>query len=181
VAIPAAPPSPPSDSWFNRGYLRVAASPAGHWFVKNVSRRVDPLLLRVSRGRLSTIVLRPLVLLTTRGARTGERRTTPLVYFNEGDRVVLMASNYGGRNHPAWYYNIRANPEVTLSAGGHEGRYLAEQATGEERERLWGLAKQIARNYGQYEQKASNRQIAVFVLTPVGAEGGADDGRSAGR
>ncbi len=166
MPIPAAPPTP-ARSRFGRAYLAVAATPAGHWFFKHVSRRVDPVLLRASGGRLSTIVIRPLVLLNTRGARTGEPRTTPLVYFNDGDRVVVMASNFGGRNHPAWYHNVRANPEVTLSAGGHEGRYVGAEAVGPERERLWAIAKALARNYGQYEKMASEREIAVFVFTAV--------------
>jgi deazaflavin-dependent oxidoreductase (nitroreductase family) len=137
--------------------------------VRNISRRLDPVLLRASGGRLSTIAVYPVLTLTARGARSGVPRSTPLVYFTDGDRVVLMASNYGGARHPAWCHNVRANPDVTLSADGHEGRYLGREVTGEERRRLWELAKQMARNYGQYEQMTGGREIPVFVFTPVGA------------
>jgi len=151
-----------------RGYAAFGASPAGHWFVRNISRRLDPFLLRVSGGRLSTIAVYPVLTLTARGARSGAPRSAPLVYFTEGDQVVLMASNYGGNRHPAWCHNVRAHPEVTLSANGEEGRYIGRETTGEERERLWELAKQMARNYGQYEQMTAGREIPVFVFTPVG-------------
>jgi deazaflavin-dependent oxidoreductase (nitroreductase family) len=130
---PAAPPSLSA-----RVIEPIALTKAGTWFLKNVSRRVDPALVRLSRGRVSTIVFTPVALLTTTGARSGLARTTPLLYFTDRDRVVLMASNYGGSKHPAWYHNVRSNPEVTLLAGGHVGRYRGRETTGEERERLWG-------------------------------------------
>lgn len=137
--------------------------------MRNISRRLDPFLLRVSGGRLSTIAVYPVLTLTARGARSGIPRSTPLVYFTDGDRVVLMASNYGGERHPAWCHNVRANPDVTLSADGHEGRYMGRETSGEERQRLWEIAKQMARNYRQYEQMTAGREIPVFVFTPVGA------------
>jgi deazaflavin-dependent oxidoreductase (nitroreductase family) len=140
---------------------------AGTWYVRNISPRVDPPLHRLSRGRLSSIVATPVVMLTAKGARTGRPRTTPLIYFSDGDDVVLMASNYGGTRHPAWYHNVVANPEVTLSAGGHSGRYRARETTGAERERLWALARRFAATYGRYEQTAGDRQIPVLVLSPL--------------
>ena len=82
------------------------------------------------------------VLLTSKGAKSGVQRTTPLIYFTDGDRVVLIASNYGGTRHPAWYYNVKADPAVTLLGGGFEGKFTGEEATGAERQRLWALAKQ---------------------------------------
>jgi deazaflavin-dependent oxidoreductase (nitroreductase family) len=166
MPIPPVAPARPR-SLLGRGYAAFGASRFGHLFVRSVSRRVDPLLLRISRGRLSTIGVYPVMLLTARGAVSSTARTTPLLYFSDGDRVVAMASNYGRSRHPSWYYNVRANPEVTLSAGGYEGRYLAREATGEDRERLWELAKRMAKNYGQYEHMAGERQIPVFVFTAL--------------
>jgi deazaflavin-dependent oxidoreductase (nitroreductase family) len=166
MTIPRVAPDPPR-SRLGRAYAALGAGPVGHWFVKSVSRHVDPLLLRVSGGRLSTVGVYPVMLLTARGARSSRARTTPLLYFSDGDRVVAMASNYGQSGHPSWYYNVRANPEVTLTAGGCEGRYLGRETAGEERERLWSLAKQMARNYGQYERTSGGRQIPVFVFTAL--------------
>jgi deazaflavin-dependent oxidoreductase (nitroreductase family) len=68
----------------------------------------------------------PLVLLTHKRAKSGGERTTPLIYFTDGDRVILIASNYGGTRHPSWYHNVKANPTVTLAAGGFEGRFVGE-------------------------------------------------------
>jgi deazaflavin-dependent oxidoreductase (nitroreductase family) len=166
VPVPSASPTRPR-SGLAGAYAAFGASPAGRWFAKHVSCRVDPFLLRISRGRFSTVSVYPVVLLTARGARSGEPRTTPLLYFTDGDRVVLIASNYGGTKHPAWCHNVRANPEVTLSAGGHTGRYRGTEVTGAERDRLWGLAKQMAENYGQYEQMTAGRQIPLFVFVPA--------------
>jgi deazaflavin-dependent oxidoreductase (nitroreductase family) len=159
---PAAPPS-----LLERVITPLALTKAGTWFLKNVSRRIDPALVKLSRGRVSTIGFTPVVLLTTTGARSGLARTTPLLYFTDGDRAVLMASNYGRTKHPAWYHNVRANPEVMLLAGGHQGRYRGQVTTGEERERLWGLAQQLTRGYTQYEGTTQGREIQVLVFTPV--------------
>jgi deazaflavin-dependent oxidoreductase (nitroreductase family) len=166
MPIPPFAPARPR-SYLGRAYAAFGASPFGHWFVKSVSRHVDPQLLRASGGRLSTVGVYPVMLLTARGARSSRARTTPLLYFSDGNRIVAMASNYGQAGHPSWYYNVRANPEVTLSAGGCEGRYLGREATGDERERLWSLAKQMAKNYGQYERTAGGRQIPVFLFTAL--------------
>jgi deazaflavin-dependent oxidoreductase (nitroreductase family) len=94
----------------------------------------------LSRGRISTIAVTPVVLLTHTGARSGTRRTTPLIYFTDHDRVILIASNYGSSHHPAWYHNVKANPEVTLSARGFQGPFIGTEVTGAERDRLWALA-----------------------------------------
>lgn len=140
---------------------------AGTWTLKHVSRHIDPTLMRLSRGRVSTVMVRPAVLLTTTGAKTGLERTVALLYFTDRGRVVLMASNFGGTKHPAWYRNVTANPEVTLSAGGHRGRFVAEEAVGDEHERLWSLAKEFTRGYAAYEQTTEGREIPVILFTPV--------------
>jgi deazaflavin-dependent oxidoreductase (nitroreductase family) len=166
VPLPRVDPTA-EPSAFKRAIVAASMTDAGTWYVRHVSPRVDPPLHRLSGGRLSSIMATPVAMLTARGARSGRPRTTPLLYFNDGDDVVLMASNYGSTRHPAWYHNVIANPEVTLSAGGDGGRYRAREATGEERERLWRLAVRFARTYGRYEQRAGERRIPVLVLTPV--------------
>lgn len=153
-----------------RAWLAFGRTRAGALYVKRVSPRLDPVLLRATRGRVSSIMVLPLVLLHSTGARSGAPRVTPLVYFTDGDRVVLMASNYGGERAPAWYHNVRAHPEVVLEAGGVRARYRGEEATGEERDRLWELAKRVTRNYEDYERRTAGvRRIPVMVFTPVDA------------
>ena len=149
-----------------RVVVKVAMSPGGQWFLRHLSPRVDPRLMRLTRGRMSSMGIFPRsVLLTSKGAKSGVQRTTPLIYFTDGDRVVLVASNYGGTRHPAWYYNVKANPEVTILGGGFEGRFAGEEVTGTERERLWALAKQWNPGYEQYESSAGDRQIPLLVFT----------------
>jgi deazaflavin-dependent oxidoreductase (nitroreductase family) len=166
MPVPAVDPEAP---WgpAKRVVANFAVSRAGFLYLRHISRHVDPFLHRISGGRVSTVIATPVVLLTTTGAKSGLSRTTALVYFTDADRVVLMASNYGAKRHPAWYHNLKANPEAELSARGYKGAYTATEATGAERERLWALAKGFVKNYGAYETTAGERQIPVMVLSPA--------------
>jgi len=82
-----------------------------------------------------------------------------------------MASNYGRERHPNWLYNVKANPEVEVVAAGRSGRYKAQITTGEDRERLWGLAKALTKTYADYEERAAHRTIQVVRLSPLDASG----------
>jgi deazaflavin-dependent oxidoreductase (nitroreductase family) len=149
-----------------RAAVSFVRSPAGRWFGINVSSRVDPWLLRASRGRISTFAMAPVVALTVPGRRSGEPRTTPLLYFTHGDEVVLIASSFGREQHPAWYHNVMAHPEVTLTAKGRTGRYVAREVQGEERDRLYALAEQLYAGYADYVVRAAQagRTIPVVAL-----------------
>jgi deazaflavin-dependent oxidoreductase (nitroreductase family) len=108
-----------------------ALSGPGTWFYSQVAARIDPWLARATRGRLtSPLGLLPVVLLTARGARSGLERTVALVYFTEGEDVILMASSFGRPKFPAWYHNLKANPEVRLEAMGRQGSYVAREVEG---------------------------------------------------
>lgn len=146
-----------------------AASRPGGWFFVNVGNRIDPVLLRLSRGHLSVAVGQPVLLLTARGAKSGKTRATPLVYVTDGDNVVLIASNAGSSRHPAWYHNVRANPGVELLLPGRSGEYVAREAEGEERRRLWELANDLYAGYDVYQDRAGARPIPVIVLEPARA------------
>jgi hypothetical protein len=96
--------SPVADNFAKRVIGQFAFSPAGQWSLRNISPFVDPMLIRLTRGRVSSIGPWPrFVLLTHIAAKSGIKRTTPLLYFTDGDRVILIAPNYGGTRHPAWY------------------------------------------------------------------------------
>lgn len=151
-----------------RPVMRFGLSSMGQAYLKHISPRVDPPLTRWTRGRISSLLIVPPVLLKTVGAKSGEPRITPLTYFTDGDRVVLIASNYGGRRNPGWYHNVKAKPEVTLQAGGVEGRYRGTEVTGSERDHLYALAKQHSANYAKYERMTVGvREIPVLVFAPV--------------
>jgi deazaflavin-dependent oxidoreductase (nitroreductase family) len=79
-----------------------------------------------------------------------------------------MASNYGREHHPGWYHNVKANPEVEVRAAGRRGPYRAQIAAGEDRERLWELAKTLTKTYADYEERAAGRTIQVVRLSPAG-------------
>lgn len=136
------------------------------WYLVNVGNKVDPVLMRATGGRVKSTLHAPTVVLTHAGARSGVARRTPLAYFTDGDDVILIASRGGHRNHPAWYHNVLANPEVELWSKGEGGTYVARQADGEERERLWELATTFYPGFADYQERAGDRQIPVIVCSP---------------
>ncbi|MEU8245344.1 nitroreductase family deazaflavin-dependent oxidoreductase [Nonomuraea sp. NPDC048916] len=105
----------------------------------------------------------PLVLLTTKGARSGRPTTTPVMYLRDDDRVVVIASNAGADNNPAWYHNLRANPEVTAEIGTETFEAEAVVIEGEERDRLYARMVEIAPGFAEYEAK-TDRRIPVVAL-----------------
>jgi deazaflavin-dependent oxidoreductase (nitroreductase family) len=168
-AIPAVDPNKAQNTELKRRVTAFALTKAGTWFSSQVGARIDPWLLRATRGRADhTLGQIPVVLVTVRGARTGKERTVPLLYFSDGEDVILIASSYGRPKFPAWYYNLKANPDVTLEARGRTARYVAHEAEGEDRDRLFELAKLVYRGYNQYEQRTAGiRRIPVMRLSPV--------------
>ena len=119
---------------------------------------------RASRGASTdSFAGRPLLLLTTTGAKSGQQRTTPLVYTRDGDRYVIIASKAGAPSHPAWYHNIVATPDVTLEVGPERFTASASVAAGGERDRLYAEQARLMPNFDEY-QKATSRQIPVVAL-----------------
>ncbi len=105
-----------------------------------------------------------LVLLTTVGAKSGQRRTTPMMFHRDGDRLIVMASNAGAPKAPDWYRNLEANPRVTVEVGDETYDAVATTAEGDERERLWGTVTQNYPFFADHQEKAG-RTIPVVVLT----------------
>ena len=103
------------------------------------------------------------LLLTTTGRKTGELRTTPLIYAEDGDRYVIVASKGGAPEHPGWYRNLDKSPQVELQVKDDVFPARARTAEGEERERLWQLVNQQWPDYENYQTK-TDREIPVVVL-----------------
>jgi deazaflavin-dependent oxidoreductase (nitroreductase family) len=142
-----------------------AQSKPGSWFYLNVAMRVDRVLLPLSRGRVSISVGQQVGMLETVGAKSGQVRRTPLLFLRDGDNVVLIASMGGAPRHPAWLHNLRANPQVSfLGPGGLTGDYVAREAQGAERARLWDEAVDYYAGYDTYRVRAGDRKIPVVVL-----------------
>ena len=106
---------------------------------------------------------RPLVLLTTTGARSGQRRTTPMMYVRDGERLLVIASNAGAPKHPDWYYNLLAHPQVTVEVGRETYEATARVTEGVERQRLWNRIVEQYPFFADHQAKVS-REIPVVVL-----------------
>lgn len=109
---------------------------------------------------------RSLLLLTTKGAKTGEERTSPLAYSRDGDRFVVVASKGGAPSNPAWYHNVRAHPEVTVEVGPDRFRARATVAADVERRRLYEHHAAKMPAFADYEKRTA-RKIPVVVLERI--------------
>jgi deazaflavin-dependent oxidoreductase (nitroreductase family) len=109
----------------------------------------------------------PVLLLTSTGAKSGERRTTPVMYLPDGERMVIFASKGGSPSNPAWYHNLRANPSATVEVGSDKLDVNAVVTSGEERQRLFDRQAERYAQFADYAQKTS-REIPVVALEPAG-------------
>jgi deazaflavin-dependent oxidoreductase (nitroreductase family) len=145
---------------------RLSSTRAGEWLSVNIAWRLDPLLLRLTRGRFSSAGPLAAALLESRGARTGLPRRNATLYFHDGERVTIVASKRGWPTHPAWYYNLRAHPDDVIFGGLPLRAMLVQDET--ERERLWALADRVFPEYARYRERAAQagRRIPIFQLLP---------------
>ena len=118
---------------------------------------------RANGGNLEN---RPLLLLTTKGAKSGQTRVNPLAFSRDGDRYVVLASKGGAPSNPDWYHNLVANPEVTVEVGPERVQARAVVTEGSERERLFGAHTRQMPNFAEYQEKTT-RPIPVIVLEPI--------------
>jgi deazaflavin-dependent oxidoreductase (nitroreductase family) len=157
-------------NWFRRMMRLSGAVPPISWLYARTLHHLDRAVYKLTRGRATFVSLvtgLPIVMLTTTGAKTGRHHTLPLVALPDGDRLVIIASNYGQQRNPAWYYNLRANPHVTITLGGATREMVAQELEGEERERQYARGIEVYPGWTQYRERASNRRIPVIELTPV--------------
>jgi deazaflavin-dependent oxidoreductase (nitroreductase family) len=110
----------------------------------------------------------PLLLLHHTGAKSGTSYTNPLAYRRDGDRYAVFASKAGAPTNPDWYYNLKANPEVTVEVGTEKLSAVASEAEGEERDRIYAAQARDRPVFAEYEQKTGGRTIPVILLTPAG-------------
>jgi len=105
----------------------------------------------------------PMLLLDHVGAKSGQRRTSPLVYIRDGDAVVIVASKGGHPKHPGWFHNLKANPDTVVQIGSERRSVRARVATAAERPRLWDAAVRAYEGYRGYQQR-TEREIPLVVL-----------------
>jgi deazaflavin-dependent oxidoreductase (nitroreductase family) len=134
-------------------------NPLGRLFIAGHVR-----LYRLSNGKFGgTVVGLPVALVTTTGRKTGKPRTVPVASFEDNGDVLVIASYGGNSQHPAWFNNMMAKPEVTVQVGGRVYPARAEVVSGPERERLWKMVVDRAPNFAEY-QKKTTREIPVVRL-----------------
>jgi deazaflavin-dependent oxidoreductase (nitroreductase family) len=149
---------------FDRVLQAFAQTRAGGWLFINVLPVVDRPLLRLSRGRLSTGLGQTYVLLHARGAKSGVERTSPLLGTKFDDTILLVASKAGAPQHPAWFHNVRANPDVAVTVDGERRAMRARVAGPDERDQLWAVVCDHYSGYAAYQARTGGRLIPVVVL-----------------
>jgi F420H(2)-dependent quinone reductase len=138
---------------------------AGESFIRTMSR-LNVWLYRKTGGRVGGRLRgAPVLLLTATGRKSGEPRTTPLLYLQDGDAYVVVASFGGSPRHPAWFVNAEANADVTVQVGSKTSARRARVATDEERERFWPRLVELYPAYANYQAKTS-RRIPLVLLEP---------------
>jgi deazaflavin-dependent oxidoreductase (nitroreductase family) len=142
-------------------------SPDRQWPLLLVAIRLHVLLYRLTGGRVGQRFRGgpPMLLLEHIGARSGTRRTTPLVYVRDGENVVLVASKGGFPRNPAWFHNLLAHPDTTVQIGARREAVRARVADPAERERLWPKVVATYPGYEDYQRRTA-REIPLVILEP---------------
>jgi deazaflavin-dependent oxidoreductase (nitroreductase family) len=149
----------PSD----RFYTRVSTSSAG---LLRFTGKLNIPVYRLTGGRIGGRINRaPVLLLTATGRKSGQKRTVPVVYLADGERQVVIGSNAGHTNEPAWSLNLKANPDAEVEIGRDRRQVRARIAEGEERADLWRRHNEQYSGFDDYRGR-TDRDIAVFVLEP---------------
>ena len=144
---------------------RISTTKPGMWLSAKLAWKLDPYLLKLTRGRFGSTGPVASAVLQTRGARTGKRRRNATLYFHDGDRVTIVASKRGEPRHPAWYHNLRAHPDVVFGGLPFTAQAVEDEA---ERARLWDLADRVFPQFSDYREWAasSGRAIPIVQLVP---------------
>jgi deazaflavin-dependent oxidoreductase (nitroreductase family) len=144
---------------------RFSATKAGGWLSVKVAWKLDPHLLKLTQGRVSTSLPVAAALLETRGARTGQPRRNATLYFHDGDRVTIIPTFRGWPKNPAWYHNLRKHPDVVYGGLPLRAEVVEDEA---ERQRLWDLADRVYPQYAEFRERAgkAGRAIPIVQLVP---------------
>ncbi|MGZ5308770.1 MAG: nitroreductase family deazaflavin-dependent oxidoreductase [Solirubrobacterales bacterium] len=140
------------------------------WKVFNRFVDVHTAIYRATRGRVGAKMPRAkgrMLLLDQVGRKSGKKRTQPLLYVEDGEDLVIVASKGGSHKHPAWFLNLMANPETTVQVGSEKRSVIAREANDKERKRLWPRVVEAWSDYESYQQR-TERQIPLVILSPRG-------------
>ena len=149
---------------------RIAATAPGSWVLARTLHHADRVVYRVTRGRTTLAAILsglPVLMLTTTGAKSGRRIASPILGIPEGGGIVIVGSNFGRAHHPGWIHNLRADPRARMEMNGTAQEVVAEEVTGEERDRLIVLATELYPGFPAYVKRAAPRHIRVMRLIPL--------------
>lgn len=137
-------------------------------FFAPLAHLIDRSILQLTGGNYTASALLGwnVVQLTTIGAKTRQPHTVPLVGVLDHEKIALVASSFGRKHNPSWYYNLKANSACHVRFKGRSRTYIAREAGGEEYERYWKMAVSFYEGYDTYKQRAAHRHIPVMVLEP---------------
>lgn len=137
------------------------------WWIWERATSVHSAAYKLSKGRVGGKAYGvPVVLVDSVGRKSGKRRTHPLLCDEQGENIVIVASKGGVDKHPAWYHNLKADPETRINWRGENRRVRARETEGAERQRLWDRMAEVYPTYNQYQSR-TERQIPVIVLEPA--------------
>jgi deazaflavin-dependent oxidoreductase (nitroreductase family) len=145
----------------------VAATRPGAWVFARTLDRIDTILLRLSRGRVTlpgVLAGLPVLTVTTTGARSGQRRPAPLLGIPAGDDIAVIGTSFGQPRTPGWYYNMRVNPQIDVTYRDRTVRAVAREAGEEEGTAIWNRARTIYVGYEAYARRIKDRQIHIMIL-----------------
>lgn len=163
----------PEPRIWHRAIKKISATNFGSWLLADNLHRLDRPVLHLTKGRktlTSWLAGFPVVVLTTKGAKSGLPRTLPLAAMQDGSRVVLIASSFGKPHNPAWYYNLKAHPDAKVNILGVNYPCTAIEVKGDERDNYFQKAVAMYAGFARYAEKA-NRKIPVIVLEVDGLSG----------
>jgi deazaflavin-dependent oxidoreductase (nitroreductase family) len=145
-------------NWFS-------VTPVGRSIASTFSARLDPILYKMSGGRFTSVgpQVIPQLVLTTVGRKSGKERTVQLGYTEDGDDILVVASNFGGTNHPAWSYNLDTNPQAKIQLGSEKREVVASRLTDSEKAVLWPKIADTIPQMKTYV-KRTERNIKVYRL-----------------
>lgn len=158
----------PRPNTAQRAAWAVSSSRPGSWLFARSLHHVDKALLAVSRGRLTSAGLLagiPVLTVTTTGARTGARRTVPLLGVPYGDDIAIIGTRFGQPGTPGWYYNLCADPRAEVAYRDTSVSARAREARDDERPVIWDAARKIYAGYEAYARRITGRTIRIMVLS----------------
>ena len=160
----------PRPNGFQRAVWRITSSRPGAWLFAKTAHHIDLFLLKMSKQKWTVArVLAgiPVITLVTTGARSGQRRSTPLLGVPMGDDLAIIGTRFGQHGTPGWYFNLRKQPTAEVICNGRTVGVAAREAQGDEWQDAWQRARQLYSGYEAYGRRITDRQVHIMVLSAI--------------